>query len=78
MIGNNISYYYYNNGFYSNSSSLSVSDLISNEKYKVLTIDFMLGKTYISKYMNESHNLSYTGDYIRDCAIEDIKTNYKK
>ena len=55
-----------------------MSDLLPDEKYKVLTIDFMLGKSYISRYMNESHDLSYTGDYIRDCAIDDVKTNYKK
>lgn len=79
MIGDNyIGNYYYNNTGIGNGTSYDYSNLSSSKKYKIVTIDYVAGKSYMKNYFNSSHGLIKTGDYIRQCAIDNIKQNYKK
>ncbi len=70
--------YYYNNfnlgaGYYYLYEEISAS-----KKYKIVAVDYVATKDYMLNYFDEKHGLIQTGDYIRDCAIENIQQNYKK
>ena len=70
--------YYFNNSGLGKGTYVDSSNIKLKEKYTVVAVDYVATKTYFLNYFNEDHGLILTGDYIRDCAIENIKQNYKK
>lgn len=70
--------YYFNNSGLGKGTMVDVSSIDMKKKYKVVAVDYVATKSYFLNYFNEEHGLILTGDYIRDCAIENIKKNYKK
>ena len=79
MISNNsTSGYYFNNSGLGTGRSYSITDVDYNKKYKIVGVDYVVTKDRYAIYFNEEHGLIMTGDYIRDCALENIKQNFKK
>ncbi|MCI5745220.1 MAG: bifunctional metallophosphatase/5'-nucleotidase [Erysipelotrichaceae bacterium] len=74
----NTTYYYFDNNRYGNSTTYSFSSIKEDEIYKVITVDYVATKDYMIPYFNDSNGLIKTGDYIRDCAIENVIQNFKK
>ena len=70
--------YYFNDTGIGNGSNCNLSNIDRSKMYKLCTVDYVATKSFFSMYFNEEHDLIKTGDYIRDCAIENIKMNYKK
>ena len=70
--------YYYNESGIGNGTNVSTAKIESNKTYKIVCVDYVATQTYFLNYFNEAHNLIKTGDYIRDCAIENIKENFKR
>lgn len=68
--------YYYNDSGIGNGTNVSTSQIVLDKYYKVVCVDYVATQSYFSNFFNEEHNLIKTGDYIRDCAIENIKENY--
>ena len=68
--------YYYNNTRIGLGRSLSLSDINYSKTYKVVCVDYVATKEYMTRFFNEEHGLVMTGDYIRDCALENIIANY--
>lgn len=74
---NRMSSYYYNDntdlgcGSYYNFEGVDIT-----KTYKVITIDYLATKDYMTEYFSVENGLIITGDYIRDCAIENIIENY--
>lgn len=68
--------YYFNNSGLGKGTMVDVSSIDLKKTYKIVAVDYVATKTYFQNYFNEDHDLQLTGDYIRDCAIENIKLNY--
>jgi hypothetical protein len=78
MISNNsMSGYYFNNSGIGTGRGYSITDVNYNKTYKIVGIDYVVTKDRFAHYFNEEHGLILTGDYIRECAIENIKQNFK-
>lgn len=78
MIGtSHMSNYYYNTLKLGEGTSYTYADVVTTKKYKVVTIDYVGTKYYMKKYFDSSHGFIKTGDYIRQCAVENIKNNFK-
>ena len=78
MISNNsMSGYYFNNSGIGTGRGYSITDVNYNKTYKIVGIDYVVTKDRFANYFNEEHGLILTGDYIRECAIENIKQNFK-
>jgi len=75
IVGNN---FWLNDTGIGSGNALNTKKIKDNKTYKVVTVEYMAIKTFMLNYFNEEHGLVKTGDYIRDCAIENIKKNYKK
>ncbi len=73
-----ISYYYYNENGIGHSYEYAYSEIDDQKTYKIIAVDYVATKDYMAKYFDEKHGLIKTGDYVRDCALENIKQNYKK
>ena len=69
---------YFNQSGIGNGTNCNLSKINDNETYKIVCVDYVATKTFYANYFNDEHDLIKTGDYIRDCAIENIKQNYKK
>lgn len=75
----NLDYYYYNESGIGWGTEYDYNGVENNKTYKVITVDYVATKSYMSSYFSSSNpNFIMTGDYVRDCAIENIKKNYKK
>jgi len=70
--------YYFNDTGIGKGTYLNDSKIDNNKTYKVVTVDYVATKEYMLDYFDDNHGLVKTGDYIRDCAIENIKKNFKK
>lgn len=70
--------YYYNMTGLGNSNQYHYSDVIDSKTYKIVTVDYVCFKNYMKSYFNEKHNVCNTNDYVRICAVENIKQNYAK
>ena len=68
--------YYYNNSGIAMGTTVLPSRIETSKTYKVVCVDYVATKTYFQNFFNEEHGLIKTGDYIRDCALENIKINY--
>lgn len=68
--------YYYNDSGIGNGTNVSTSQIVLDKYYKVVCVDYVATQSYFLNFFNEEHDLIKTGDYIRDCAIENIKENY--
>ena len=68
--------YYFNQSGIGNGTTANPSKIDSGTYYKVVCVDYVATQTFFLNYFNEDHDLIKTGDYIRDCAIENIKENY--
>ena len=73
----NMKNYYYNNSNIGLGSIYDFNNIDVNKLYKVMTVDYVATKSYMEIYFNEKHNFIKTGLYVRDEAIECIKSNYK-
>ncbi len=73
-----MSNYYYNDTGIGQGVAYHYTSIQANKKYKIVTVDYVATKDYMQKYFDTTHGLIMTGDYIRDCAIENIQQNYKK
>lgn len=69
---------YFNQSGIGNGTNCVLSKIEDDKMYKIVCVDYVATKTFYANYFNEEHDLIKTGDYIRDCAIENIKQNYKK
>jgi len=69
---------YFNQSGIGNGTNCILSKIKDDEIYKIVCVDYVATKTFYANYFNVEHDLIKTGDYIRDCAIENIKQNYKK
>lgn len=70
--------YYYNMTGLGNSNQYHYSDVIDSKTYKIVTVDYVCFKNYMKSYFDEKHNVCNTNDYVRICAVENIKQNYAK
>lgn len=75
---NNVSTYYYNDNTQIGKGSTYNTSVDDNLTFKVITVDYLATKSYMSKYFDSKHGLIQTGDYIRECAIEAIIEKYGK
>ncbi len=73
----NMKNYYYNNSDIGLGTTYDFNNIDVNKLYKVMTVDYVATKPYMEIYFNEDHNFIKTGLYVRDEAIECIKTNYE-
>lgn len=70
---------YFNQSGLGNGTNVKLTSIDRSKTYKVICVDYLATKDYYANlYFNEEHDLIKTGDYIRECAIENIKANYKK
>lgn len=71
--------YYFNNSGIGKGTMVDVSSINLNDTYKIVVVDYVATNHYkFQSIFNDEHGYETTGDYIRDCAIENIKKNYKK
>ncbi|MBQ8205956.1 MAG: bifunctional metallophosphatase/5'-nucleotidase [Bacilli bacterium] len=78
MISNNsMSGYYFNDSGLGTGRGYSITDVEYKKTYKVIAVDYVATKDRFAIYFNEEHGLIMSGDYIRDCALENIKQNFK-
>lgn len=70
------SYYYNDNTVLGLGQSYNFEAIDITKTYKIITIDYLATKGYMTEYFSEENGLIITGDYIRDCAIENIIENY--
>ena len=68
--------YYYNKSRGAIGTSITISYFQDDKMYKVIAVDYVATKSYFAKYFNEEHGLIKLGDFIRDCALENIRKNY--
>ena len=73
----NMKNYYYNNSNIGLGTTYDFNNIDVNKLYKVMTVDYVATKAYMEIYFNEGHSFIKTGLYVRDEAIECIKTNYE-
>lgn len=79
ITSSNLDYYYYNDSGIGWGTQYDYNGVENNKTYKVITVDYVATKNYMSPYFSSSNSgFIMTGDYIRDCAIENVKKNYKK
>lgn len=71
--------YYFNNSGFAKGTFVDASSINSNDEYKIVVVDYVATNHYkFQQIFSNPDNYETTGDYIRDCAIENIKVNYKK
>ena len=71
--------YYFNDSGIGKGTIVDVTNLKPNDTYKIVVVDYVATNHYkYQSIFNDEHGYETTGDYIRDCAIENIKKNFKK